>query len=499
MTPPNLSGPIFLCADIRRIEAAAQEATPSLLERAGCAAADLVCQRIPNSGAHILVLAGPGHNGADAFVAARRLRERFFRVTVVCAADLSSLPAQARDAAQRFLQTHGEVLTTIPPATRWDLAIDGLFGIGLKRAPEGIDAHHIAQLNALTCPVLALDVPSGLNADTGVMLGTAVRATYTLSFIAHKPGLLTRDGPDCCGEVHIASLGLDDSVMRAAHAWIASPTLFDTVLKPRPQHFHKGLAGSVGVLGGDAGMTGAALIAARAALRLGAGRVYVGLLDSHAPSVDLVTPELMLRSADQLFACDLDALIVGPGMGDRAQAETLLIAALSSEIALVLDADALNLIAARSDLMTLCAERRAATLITPHPAEAARLLNVTTASIQADRVSAARSLSERLRSHVVLKGNGSILVATDGHWFINCSGNAGLASAGTGDALAGMLGALMAQGLVAEAAMVLGTHLHGCAADMLVEAGAGPIGLTATELAAPARQRWNAWTQGTAR
>jgi ADP-dependent NAD(P)H-hydrate dehydratase / NAD(P)H-hydrate epimerase len=209
--------------------------------------------------------------------------------------------------------------------------------------------------------------------------------------------------------------------------------------------------------------------------------------------VDAAAPELMLRHADDALGLDLQAIVVGPGLGDSERAETLLGAALTSELPCVLDADALNLISENADLRRVCARRQAETLITPHPAEAARLLGSSTAAVQADRVKAARMLSENLNAHVVLKGNGSILVARDGHWFVNCTGNPGMASAGMGDVLAGMLGALLAQGYSGEAALVLGTHLHGAAADELVRGGVGPVGLVASEVIDAARRLWNQW------
>jgi hydroxyethylthiazole kinase-like uncharacterized protein yjeF len=319
-----------------------------------------------------------------------------------------------------------------------------------------------------------------------------VRATHTITFIALKPGLLTLDGPDHCGDITLADLGLPPD---KPTAWVAERELFHAVLKRRPRNFHKGLAGSVAILGGASGMTGAALLAGRAALKLGAGRVYVGMLETALP-VDPAAPELMLRHADDALGLDLNAFVVGPGLGDSERAETLLGAALTSELPCVLDADALNLIAESADLRRVCARRGAETLLTPHPAEAARLLGTTTAAVQTDRVKAARLLSENLNAHVVLKGNGSILVARDGHWFVNRTGNPGMASAGMGDVLAGMLGALLAQRYTGETALVLGTHLHGAAADELVRTGSGPVGLTAGEVIEAARRLWNDWLAG---
>jgi hydroxyethylthiazole kinase-like uncharacterized protein yjeF len=317
-----------------------------------------------------------------------------------------------------------------------------------------------------------------------------VRATHTLTFIGLKPGLLTLDGPDYCGQVAVADLSVENFPSGVSKGWAADHTLFSNVLKPRPKNFHKGMAGSIGIIGGAEGMAGAALLAGRAALRLGAGRVYCGMLEPL--SVDTDALELMLRHPDDVLGLDLDAIVIGPGLGQSERAETLLGAILASELPCVLDADALNLIAGNEDLRKACARRAADTLLTPHPAEAARLLAETTASVQGDRLKAARVLSANLNAHVVLKGNGSILVARDGHWFINTSGNSGMASAGMGDVLAGILGALLAQKYSGETSLVLGTHLHGCAADECSRSGV-MVGLTASELIDPARRIWNRW------
>lgn len=466
-----MNAPIYTVAEIRRLEKAFEDVPPPLMERAGVAAADFAARLAPDSSKNILVLAGPGDNGGDARIAAARLKERFFRVTIVTR------------------------LQEIPAAASWGLVIDGLFGIGLSRNVDGEFARLIRYANQQACPVLALDVPSGIEADTGRVLGSAVRASHTLTFIAQKPGLLTLDGPDHAGQVTVASLGINAQAAVSPSAWLAGPGLFSDSLKPRPGNFHKGMAGSLGVLGGAAGTTGAALLAGRAALKLGCGRVYVGFLADEYLPVDPVSPELMLRHADDVLGQDLDAIAAGPGLGTGERAETLVGAVLASDMPCVLDADALNLLAQSSDLREACARRTAATLLTPHPAEAGRLLGISTADIQSNRLNAAKDISRKFNAHVVLKGNGSIIAARDGHWFINSSGNPGLASAGTGDVLAGMLGALLAQRYSGESALVLGVHLHGAAADELARAGIGPVGITAGELMEPARRLWNRWLQ----
>jgi hydroxyethylthiazole kinase-like uncharacterized protein yjeF len=462
-------GPVYLADDIRRIERAAGAASPPLMERAGGAAAELAAKLVSESSKDVLVLAGPGNNGGDARIVAQRLKEKFFRVVV------ASRPPDLVEKA-------------------WGLVVDGLFGIGLARDLAGEHAALVDYANRQPCPRLALDIPSGLHADSGRVLGRAVRATHTITFIALKPGLLTLEGPDHCGEVVVADLNLAVGDLLAPNAWVAEPRLFRGVLRPRPRNFHKGMAGSLAVIGGATGMSGAALLAGRAALKMGAGRVYVGLLDEQ--SSDPGALELMLRHPDDALGQDLDALVVGPGLGEGERAETLLGAALASDLPCVLDADALNLVAENETLRQACARRQADTLITPHPAEAGRLLALTTADVQADRVKAARALATNLHAHVVLKGAGSILVARDGHWFVNTTGNPGMASAGMGDVLAGILGALLAQRYSGESALVLGTHLHGAAADDLVKDGVGPVGLTASEVIGAARRRWNTWLAG---
>jgi hydroxyethylthiazole kinase-like uncharacterized protein yjeF len=267
-------------------------------------------------------------------------------------------------------------------------------------------------------------------------------------------------------------------------------------LKPRPRNSHKGMLGSVGVLGGAESMTGAALLAARAALLLGAGRVYLGLLAENAPAVDLLQPELMLRGPDALLETELDCLVIGPGLGQSARALGYLERALKSDLKLVIDADALNLLGSHAELQQLLKMRKAASILTPHPAEAGRLLDCSNHEIQQDRIGSALVLAGRLNSLLVLKGAGTVCAFPDDTWQINPSGNPGLSSAGMGDILCGMIAALIGQRLSAEKATLLGTYLHGCAADELVMNGTGPIGLAASEVVMMARAILNRWVYG---
>ena len=487
--------PLYLSPSLRRIES--DHADQPLMQRAGRAAAEFAAKIAVDRNRPILVLAGPGNNGGDAFEAARLLREWFFDVRLVFAGDPARLPADARAAWQRLVDAGGTTLGEIPDASPWSLIIDGLFGIGLARAPEGLHAQWIQAANRLrqrdACPLLALDCPSGLNADTGRSFAPAIDATHTLTFIAGKPGLLTGDGPDLCGEIAIASLDLkldDDCPPDGRRLTLAD---FAARLRPRQRNSHKGSFGSAGIIGGSKSMTGAALLAARATLKLGAGRVYLGLLDPDAPAVDLGQPELMLRRVDTLFQADLQALACGPGLGKSGAAILLLEQVLKCPLPIVLDADALNILASDGRLEGNLYNRVAPAILTPHPAEAARLLGVSTRDIEADRIAAGRELARRYDCHVALKGCGTVVATRDGRWWINTTGNPGMATAGMGDVLSGLIVALLAQGWPAEMALPAAVHLHGAAADRCVAAGIGPIGLTAGEVIDAARHVFNGW------
>jgi len=486
------AAPIYTTPAMRKLEELAAPASGTLMERAGAAAAEYARSLCRDTARHILVVAGPGNNGGDAFEVAAHLKRWFFRVNVVFSGERDKLPKDAQTALAKWEAAGGTLLHDIPAEPRFDLAVDGLFGIGLTRPLAGAHAALVGKLNALGTSILSLDIPSGVDADTGAVLGCAVRASHTLTFIAHKPGLLTLDGPDHCGELKLDTLGLDPAGLLEPEGMLLDADILDRAITPRPRNFNKGQAGSVGVLGGAAGMLGAAVIAGRAALKCGAGRVYLGLLTARPPYVDYTQPELMLREPKELFERGfVNVLVAGPGMGKADSARRLLAAALAAPVPIVVDADALNLIAASRALATSLAKRKATAILTPHPAEAARLLGAATGGVQADRVASAGAIAQRYRSWVVLKGNGSVIAAPDGKFWINPSGNPGMASAGMGDALSGMIAALIAQGAEPLQALLASVYLHGAAADALVAAGVGPIGITASEVIDRARALLN--------
>jgi hydroxyethylthiazole kinase-like uncharacterized protein yjeF len=472
-------------SESRAIEAQYLNVAPPLMERAGLAAANYAAT-IAAPGTRILLCAGPGNNGGDAFVTARLLKLRGHDVSVVFAGDPNKLPADAALALQNLVATGVETSHEIREGD-FGLVVDGLFGIGLTRAIEGAYAALIERINAFAGPVLALDIPSGLDGDTGRILGIAVKASHTISFISGKPGLYTLDGPDQCGIVCIDSLGLNIQPLHGAQVDCKD---FATLLTPRRQNSHKGSYGSLAVIGGAPGMAGAALLTARAALQLGAGRVFVGML---APvSVDPKQPELMLRAPDDALD-QATAGLIGPGLGLSEAALAITRRVASADFSLLLDADALNILAAHPVLQTAISRRKSPTVLTPHPTEAARLLACSTADIQADRIASALRIATQFKAVVALKGCGTALAHPDGRWRINTTGNAGLATAGSGDVLSGLIGALLAQHWPAWEALCAAVHLHGCAADQLVERSIGPIGITAGELIPAAREAFNCW------
>jgi len=469
-------------AQTRAIEQAALalQPRPPLMQRAGDALARLALAIAPHA-QRVWIAAGPGNNGGDGLEAALHLQRSGRQVEVTLLAGTNP-PPDARAALQRA-QAAGvsvRVGATAPMQglDANDLALDALLGIGASRAPDGAIADTIREFNVLRCPVLAADVPSGLDADTGAPLGACVDAQHTLTFLTLKPGLFTATGRDHAGRVWLDPLGVDAKSLSGGDvplAWLRSVHARRTA-RARRHAQHKGSFGDVAIVGGATGMVGAALLAARAAHAAGAGRVYVELLGATAATaaLDPLRAELMFRSdwSSQTDALANATVVCGCGGGLALRAKLPRI--ISRAARLVLDADALNAMAADSGLGTLLRARSAdSTVLTPHPLEAARLLGTTTAAVQADRLRAARELAERHAAIVVLKGSGSVIAAPGEPPSINASGNASLASAGTGDVLAGWLGGLWSQDTAEPLETVLrAVAEHGAAAEPL---RAGPL------------------------
>lgn len=494
--------PLFHTAATRRIEQAAATTRPphTLMQRAGLAVAQLAQALAPHART-VWIACGPGNNGGDGLEAAMHLRRQSRNVVVTWLGHPDKAPPDAKASWQRA-QAAGVAWADAPPADLGpqDLCIDALLGIGASSSPQGPirvpDARLVACLHALQhspAPVLAVDLPSGLDADTGQFTaGFAPPASphhhphmpsperHTLSLLTLKPGLFTAAGRDAAGQVWWDDLGADPG-HEAPTAWLCGP--------PLPAHrthaSHKGSYGDVAVVGGEGlaargmGMAGAALLAASAALHSGAGRVLVALLDEGHLQLDLQQPELMFRRFDALA---LEQLTVVCGCGGGQAIARVLPEVIIRAARLVLDADALNTVATEAALHALVVARGQhgqPTVITPHPLEAARLLGLTTAEVQADRLGAAQQLAAQFNCVAVLKGSGTVVAAPDRVPAINPTGNARLATAGTGDVLAGMVGAHLAAGASALRAASEAVYQHGQAAD------AWPAGqaLTASALA----------------
>lgn len=480
--------PILTVDAVRAAER--RHGTHGLMARAGAAAAGVAATLADPRGGTVVVLAGPGNNGGDGFVVARELKARYFDVAVVFRGDTSKLPVDARDAHAAWIAAGGSTRTD-PPGARAALVIDALFGIGVGRPIDAPYAELVDWANAIDAPVLALDLPSGLDADRGIATGPVVHANATATFIALKPGLLTAEGPDLAGDVSVHALDVDAGAAAGRRIdWATLAPMLASSLRRRRRNVHKGTFGTVAIVGGAHGMIGAPILAARAAAGAGAGKTRIGFVGVPHPLFDPMAPELMLGEVAQSLD-GATAVVAGPGLGQSDASANALRRALDAPVPLVLDADALNLAAASNSLRESIAARTAPTIVTPHPAEAARLLGIPTKEVERDRIVAALALVDALRTHVVLKGAGSVLAHPGGDWAINASGNPALATAGSGDVLAGLVGALLAQGLAAADALMAGVCLHGAAADTLVARGIGPIGIASGELTDAARALLN--------
>lgn len=488
---------LYTAAQVRAFDRLAIEnygiAGVELMERAGQAAWSLLRERWPEA-RRILVLTGAGNNGGDGFVVARLAKAAGHEVRVVQLGARERLRGDALLNAQRWKAAEGawdDFDGTLPPA---DLVVDAMLGTGLERPVAGPWQRAIDVLNTSGMPSLAIDIPSGLNADTGCIMGNAVRAAATISFIGLKLGLYTADGPDCAGSIHFDSLGVPAQVYASS---VLSARLIDwrkqsAGFGPRRRNAHKGHFGHVLVIGGNHGMGGAARLAAEAALRVGSGLVSLATRTEHVAPVLAARPEIMVRAVEAVDGIDemlrrANVIAIGPGLGRDAWASALWERALDAGRPLVVDADALHLLGDGN-------VRRDDWVLTPHPGEAAALLGVCSADVNADRVAIAQQIQKRFGGSVVLKGAGSVVAGAGAIPPAVCrDGNPGMASGGMGDVLTGVVAGLLAQGGDVRQAAESGVCLHAAAGDAAARAGergllAGDLIDRLRELVNPARR-----------
>lgn len=479
---------VHTAAQVRALDRVAIEqlGIPSytLMTRAGEAALNALLAAWPEA-RRLLVVCGPGNNGGDGYVLARRARERQLEVIVAALSPAERLGGDARRAWADYTAGGGMVQEWHAALLEQaDVVVDALFGTGLSRPVDAAGLDCIQVINDSSVPVLALDMPSGLDADTGLVLGGAVRAKRTIAFIGLKLGYYLGEGPDYAGEVLYDPLGVPAAARSQidAAAKLLDERVIGTLLPPRARTAHKGQYGHVLVIGGGFGMAGAARLAGEAALRTGAGRVTVATRAEHVAAILAGRPELMCRPVER--RADLDALIaradvlaVGPGLGQDAWAREMFQAALASRKPAIVDADGLNLLAQSP-------QARHQWVLTPHPGEAARLLETTIAHVQRDRLAAARAIVARYGGTVVLKGAGTLVAAGDDLPAICDRGNPGMASAGMGDVLTGVIAAVAAQTQNRSAdlpsAARAGVLIHALAGDRA--AWRGERGLLAADL-----------------
>ena len=482
---------ILTADELQNLEmrAANQLGADTLMKRAGAAAAELIMKRLEDAGVEqrrVTLLVGPGNNGGDALACACELREKGAVVNVVLPGGRRPTSALALAQLERWTQAGGTTYDDPYMTEKADCVVDGLFGTGLAKPITGDYLDAVLWFNERQALKVSLDIPSGLNPVTGHWTGSypGCSADVTITFLCVKSGLYMCEGADAAGEIVLNEL--DVSVPPSPLSVIGTDE-FPRVLRPRVKNSHKGDYGSVAVIGGTDGMIGASILAARAALISGAGRVTLECRAEHAPHVDMVYPEIMFATKPVNLE-DFDAIVLGCGLGTSAEAKARVIEALNCQKPLILDADALNIIAADIKLQDMVLARRAPTVLTPHPGEAARLLRRDTAGVTADRVAACRELAVQTGAIVVLKGAGTVISMRSSRTWINPTGSPMLATGGSGDVLAGMIGAMFAQDYDMVESVLAAVYFHGLSAEGL-EAGftAGEIAPNAMALVHDAR------------
>jgi hydroxyethylthiazole kinase-like uncharacterized protein yjeF len=485
----SLPTEIYSVASVREIDRAAIDAGNisgyTLMTRAGQFAFAVVRQKYPDA-TRWQVVCGSGNNGGDGYVIARMAIDAGISVSVIALMPVEDLQGDAATAAMDFAVAGGTVVEFAGSLdSSADLLIDALLGTGLTRDVTGAYKVAIEAMNLHAAPVIAMDVPSGLDADTGQVMGFAVRATDTVTFVGQTPGLTVGDAAAYVGDVSFSDLDIPDAIHSREMPVMRriDTDLIAQHLPRRSRTSHKGDFGHVLVVGGAPGMPGAIRICGEAALRAGAGVVTVATHPTHSQMICTERPELMclgVESEADIYGLieKADVIAIGPGLGTDEWSRTLLDTVLTCELPLVVDADALNLLADAG-------ASRENWVLTPHPGEAGRLLATSTAAIQEDRLGSLRAMTDRYQGVVVLKGAGTLVSSAAGAPWVCSAGNPGMAAPGMGDALTGILAALCAQGLSLEMAAIVGVQIHAEAGD--AAAAQGERGLLVTDLLAALR------------
>ncbi|MEZ5582236.1 MAG: NAD(P)H-hydrate dehydratase [Candidatus Competibacteraceae bacterium] len=480
----NLPIALYRAAQVRELDRLAIEERGipgyTLMSSAGAAAFAALRQHWPNA-QHIVVVCGAGNNAGDGYVVATRALQDDLAVKVLTLSDPERLRGDALTAYQDA-QAAGVSIRDFDPASlnQAEVIVDALLGTGLEREVSGTWRDAIKAINNQPAGVLAIDIPSGLHADTGAIMGIAINAEVTVTFIGLKQGLFTGQGPACCGSVIFDDLKVPADIYKIVHPSSRRYCGADLskLLPRRPRSAHKGKHGHVLVVGGDSGMAGAARMAAEAAARCGAGLVSVATRNAHAGVQAALRPELMFRGVESVaelapLLARATVIAVGPGLGNGDWGRTLFNAVLTTDLPLVVDADGLNLLAADP-------VRRDNWVLTPHPGEAARLLQTQPAQVEADRFTAAAEIAVRYGGVCVLKGAGSVIACEHDGVFVCDKGNPGMASGGMGDVLTGVIAGLLAQGVPLAQAACAGVYVHASAGDQA--ALDGERGLLAMDL-----------------
>ncbi|MGZ8224194.1 MAG: NAD(P)H-hydrate dehydratase [Methylobacter sp.] len=480
---------LYRAAQVRELDRIAIEKRGipgfELMSKAGYEVFQCIRNKWPNAKT-LAVFCGCGNNAGDGYIVAGLAYEAALKVSVYAVSEPEKLQGDALTAYQNCVKSNVQVIAFQPGhIIEADVIVDALLGTGLDRPVTGLYAEAVQMINDSSAAVIAVDIPSGLHADTGNVMSCAVEADCTVTFIGMKQGLLTGQAPEYCGELVFSSLAVPEDVFQKVSS--SAVRILQAPLPQRHRCSHKGDYGHALIIGGELGFSGAAMLSGEAALRVGTGLVSIATRLEHSGSMNLIRPELMchgVENAWQLVALleKASVIVLGPGLGQSDWAKQLFTVAVASGKPLVIDADGLNLLAnaplAKPDL-----------ILTPHPGEAARLLNLSTAEIQQDRFAAVSAIQSKFHGIAVLKGAGT-LIASEHEIAVSTTGNPGMASGGMGDVLSGVIAGLVAQGLTLKNAAQQGVYIHGLAADLAAE-NDGERGMLASDLMPYLRQLVN--------